>query len=64
MDNTKVEKLSIKVLALKYNWKKYTAGDKKKLSTVKTHRSIKGIYFDQLHLILVNLLYKSLFETE
>ena len=28
---------------------------KRKLSTDKTHRSIKGIYFDQLHLILVNL---------
>ncbi len=35
---------------------------KRKLSTDKTHRSIKGIYFDQSHLILVNLLYKSLFE--
>ncbi len=41
MDNTKVVKLNFKVLASKYNWKKYTAGDEKQLSTVKTYIYLK-----------------------
>ena len=35
---------------------------KRKLSTDKTHRSIKGIYFDQLHLLLVKFYIFSCFK--